>query len=65
MASDDIRSAQIAATAATLSDSAPPGRSGIVTVVAHSASTSSGRPSRSAPRQSVKAPASASIQRRK
>ena len=60
MARDDIRSQAMAAAAATLSDSAPPGRSGIVTSASHSASTSAGRPSRSAPRQSVAAPSSAS-----
>ncbi len=54
MAGDDIRWAAIAAAAATLSDSAPAGASGIVTCDSHSASTSSGRPSRSAPRQSVR-----------
>ena len=53
MARDDIRSQAIAAAAATLSDSAPPGRSGIVTSTSHCSSTSAGRPSRSAPRQRV------------
>ena len=61
MAGDDIRSQAIAAAAATLSDSAPPGRSGIVTCdLALLARTSAGSPSRSAPRQRVAAPASAS-----
>ncbi len=71
MASDDIRSHAMAAAAATLSDSAPPRRSGIVTSASQCASTSAGSPSRSAPRQSVarpldrsKAPAAVGDQRR-
>ena len=58
MAADDIHWAPIAAAAATLSDSAPPRRRGIVTCASHSASTPSGSPSRSAPRQRVWAPSS-------
>ncbi len=58
MASDDSRSQAMAATAATLSDSAAPSRRGIVSREPHWESTSSGRPSRSAPRHSVAAPSS-------
>ena len=56
---DDIRCRAIAAAAATFSDSAP-GRSGIVTRRSHCASTSSGSPSRSAPRPGSPASPSAS-----
>ena len=56
--SDAIRCSAIAAAAATLRDSAL-SRTGIVTRTSHRPRPRSGRPSRSAPRQSVAAPSSA------
>src|SRR6476659_7603855 len=61
MRSDDIRSQAMAAAAATLSDSAAAGRSGMVRRKSHQPSSSSGIPPLSEPRQTVATGPSAAI----